>query len=433
VYLLCLLLLLGPQRAAADPASHFGLNPRSMGMAGAFTAVAEDMSGLYYNPAGLVQLEGMTAGMGTLFGFPRLNEDGGRVLMPDETSFSLQVGVPLSGFLKDHLAFGVSLNMPWGKYLNGKLYEKTEPYFVMYDASIQILQVRVGGALRIPYKPLSFLSIGAALQVMGEVSGHVGFYAPLQKGGSVDPDSKLEAWAEMDVPTRFFFTVGAMAFLGDNWRVGVTYRSPQSLEVQIPIQLTVRMDSTLGLLVIPVEGLAKFTTKNWPQQVSVGASWRWKKLLLSLDLTWLDYSEYEIPYARVTLDIEKLKKDDRIQFVLPNPELLNPLKPQVEWRDMVVPRLGMEYQVTDWFIARAGYSFELSPLQGTELPIYDSDKHLFALSGRATFLRPWGLIPGRLNLDLSISNMWYVGRSILGSDTGGHIIGISFGVEVIFL
>jgi len=72
------------------------------------------------------------------------------------------------------------------------------------------------------------------------------------------------------------------------------------------------MDSTLGLLVIPVEGLAKFTTKNWPQQVSVGASWRWKKLLLSLDLTWLDYSEYEIPYARVTLDIEKLKKDDRI-------------------------------------------------------------------------------------------------------------------------
>jgi len=119
--------------------------------------------------------------------------------------------------------------------------------------------------------------------------------------------------------------------------------------------------------------------------------------------------------------------------VLPNPELLNPLKPQVEWRDMVVPRLGMEYQVTDWFIARAGYSFELSPLQGTELPIYDSDKHLFALSGRATFLRPWGLIPGRLNLDLSISNMWYVGRSILGSDTGGHIIGISFGVEVIFL
>ncbi len=434
--LLVAALLALPAPASADLASHFGMNPRTMGMAGAFTAVAEDLTALYYNPAGLVQLEGMTAATGMLVGIPNLSEDADAVDMFRENSFYLHVGVPFSGKLKDHLAFGVSLNMPWGKYLDARLYKKHEPYFVMYEASVMMLQFRAGGALRIPWGPLSWLSIGGALQVFSAVRGHVGIYAPFQTAGqgeAQDPDSRLEASAEMDVPTRFFFTLGAMAFLGERWRVGVAYRSSMSQDVEIPVTLTTRLDSVLGKLEIPVAGMAQFTSKYWPQQVTVGVSYRRKRLLLSLDLTWLNYSDYVVPVGRMTLDIDQLKKDPRIKAILPDPELLAPLEPKLEMTDMLVPRLGVEYQFLDWLFARAGYFYERSPINSVDLPIYDCDKNGFALSARGSFLRPLGLLPGRLNVDVSVTDVWYVGRSVLGSEVGGHVFGFSAGVEVIFL
>ena len=434
--MLLLLLSLRPAPAAADLASHFGMNPRSMGLAGAYTGLAEDVTALYYNPAGLVQLQGMTASFGLLFGRPLLAEDGTSLNMYEENSFYLHVGLPLSGKLKDHLAFGASLNMPWGKYLNAKLFKKHEPYFMMYDASVQMLQVRAGGALRIPWGPLNWLSLGAAVQVFGWVNGNVGFYAPFQKAGDgepEDPDAKLEAWAEMDVPTSFFFTAGAMAFIGDRWRVGLTYRSAVRQDVEIPIVLTTRLESLVGRLEIPISGVARFTSKYWPQQVSLGATFKHKKLLVTLDLTWLDYSEYVVPIGTVLLDIEKLKKDPRIGVILPEPELLHPIKPKVELLDMLVPRVGAEYQLLSWLTARAGYAYERSPVQNTDLPIYDCDKNTFALSARASFLKPLGLLPGLLNIDLSLMDVWYVGRNVLGSEVGGHVLSVSTGVEVIFL
>ena len=431
-----MLLGLLPAGARADLASHFGMNPRTMGLGGAFTAVAEDLTALYYNPAGLVQLQGMTAATGVLVGLPGLREDSRTLEMFRESSFFVHVGVPFSGRLKDHLAFGVSLNMPFGKYLDARLYKKQEPYFVMYEASVMMLQFRAGGALRIPWGPLSWLSIGGALQVFSAVQGHVGIYAPFQKGGAGDPDdpdSRLEASAEMDVPTRFFFTLGAMAFLGKHWRVGLSYRSSMSQEVEIPITLTTRLESNIGRLEIPVAGMASFTSKHWPQQLTLGASFRRGRLLVSLDLTWLDFSDYIIPTGRMTLDIDRLKNDPRISLILPDPELLAPLEPRVELSDVVVPRLGVEFQVLDWLTARAGYFYERSSINSVDLPIYDCDKNGFSLSARASFMRPLGLLPGRLNVDLAITDVWYVERTVLGSEVGGHVFGVSAGVEVIFL
>ncbi len=422
--------------ARADLASHFGMNPRTMGLAGAYTGVAEDLTALYYNPAGLVQLQGMTAAAGVLVGVPGLQEDGDAVDMLRENSFYLHVGLPFSGKLKDHLAFGVSLNMPWGKYLDAKLYKKHEPYFVMYEASVMMLQFRAGGAVRIPWGPLNWLSLGGALQVFSAVRGHVGIYAPFQTASgnkAQDPDSRLEASAEMDVPTRFFFTLGAMAFIGDRWRVGLTYRSAMSQDVQIPVTLTTRLDSVLGKLQVPVAGMASFTSKYWPQQVSLGTSYRHKRLLVSVDLTWLNYADYVVPIGRMTLEIERLKEDPRIKAILPDPELLAPREPKLEMSDMLVPRIGVEYQLLEWLTARAGYFFERSPINSVDQPIYDCDKNGFSLSARASFLRPMELLPGRLNVDVSVTDVWYVGRTVLGSEVGGHVFGFSAGVEVVFL
>ncbi len=422
----------------ADLASHFGMNPRSMGMAGAYTAVSDDVSAIYYNPAGLVQIQGLTVSTGVLYGTAYLNEDDTRIGMDDESSFYLHVGVPLSGKAKDHFALGITLNMPFGRQMHGRLYKKDIPYFVAYDSAVQLMQFRAGAAFRVPWEPLSFLTFGASIQVLGSVSGAVTMYVPLQKeedGKAADPDSRMEAWIELDVPTAVFYTVGAMAAIGPNVRLGLAYRSEQSIEMELPVNITARIAASDKMkITIPVTGLAEFNPKFYPQQVALGLSFRRGPLLLSFDLTWVDYSSYQIPYARVSLDVEKLKQDPGLKLLVgPDGQILPPYIPDLKWNDMLVPRLGVEAELLKWLTLRGGYFFERSPLEHTEIPSYDCDKHGFNLGARASFLRPWDLLPGRLNIDLAVEEIWYVGRDILGSDVGGHVFAISGGIEVVFL
>lgn len=433
-----LLFLLVAQPAYADLASHFGMSPRTMGLGGAFTGVSDDVSAIYYNPAGLVQLQGLSVSSGVLVGRAYLNEDSTRLPMDDENSFYLHVGIPLSGLLKDHFALGITLNMPFGRQLHGRLYRKDEPYFVAYDSAVQLMQFRAGASFRIPWEPLSFLTFGASIQVLGSVSGGVTMYVPLQQeenGVAADPDSRMEAWIELDVPTTVFYTVGAMAHMGEHLRLGLAYRSEQSIEMLLPVNITARIAASDTMkITIPVAGLAEFNPKFYPQQVALGASFRRGKWLVALDLTWIDYSSYQIPYAKVTLDVEKLKQDPGLRMLIgPDGQILPPHVPDVQWTDMIVPRLGLEYTVLKWLTLRGGYFYERTPLKSTEIPSYDCDKHGFNLGARGAFLRPWDIIPGQLNIDVTVEELWYVERMVLGSEVGGHVFAFSAGVEVVFL
>ncbi|MCA9672164.1 MAG: outer membrane protein transport protein [Myxococcales bacterium] len=424
--------------ARADLASHFGLNPRTMGLAGAYTGVADDVTALYYNPAGLVQLKGMTAAAGILFGAPLLNEDGARLDMRRETSWYLHVGIPFTGKLKDHLALGFSLNIPWGSLFSARVYRKQDPYFVLYDGSVDLLQLRVGAAFRIPWKPLSFLSFGASIQVLASVVGTIGFYAPFQRGektNDFDSDQRLEANLDLDVPTEGFVTVGVMARIGEHFRVGASYRGRQFIGVEIPVKLNTRLalagNSAINL---PVDATAILRAKYYPQQVSLGGSFRSKRWLVALDLTWVNYADYQVPFARIDLDIERLIRDPGVLIFLgPDATLLAPRAPKIEFSNMIVPRLGVEYTALDWLIVRGGYFYEHSPLKTTDFPIYDTDKHSFSLGARATFLKPLGLLPGRLNIDVSLTDIVYIGRDILGSRASGHVLGLFTGVEITLL
>lgn len=422
--------------ARADLASQFAMSSRSLGLGGAYAAVSEDMAALYYNPAGLVQLRSMTVSAGLLAGLPFLREDGADPGTPREVSTYLHAGLPLGGSLEDLLAFGVSLNLPWGKLLGSTLHKKQEPYFVLYDNSVQQLQIRLGAAGRIPWKPLSFLTFGVSVQVLGAVRGEIGFYSPFQPGGDApaDPDAALEAWADIEVPTSTFVTVGMMAAIGDSWRVGLTYHQAQSIDVQFPISFTTRLSVSSDLEVgIPVQADARFTTKYHPQQLTLGASYRRGALMVALDLSWIDYSAYQIPYARLELDLERLKLDPGLRLFLgPDATLLDPMRPDVRWRDVLVTRVGAEYRVLPWLVVRGGYSFEPSPLTGTDFPIYDCDKHGFALGARVSLHRPLGLLPGWFHWDLAVQELLYAGRAVMGAEVGGHVFAVSTGLEISF-
>ena len=61
-----------PSVSAATLAETGGLGARATAMGGAFTAVADDFSAAYYNPAGLAQIEGYSISIEYLLVLPQI-------------------------------------------------------------------------------------------------------------------------------------------------------------------------------------------------------------------------------------------------------------------------------------------------------------------------------------------------------------------------
>jgi long-subunit fatty acid transport protein len=226
-----------------------------------------------------------------------------------------------------------------------------------------------------------------------------------------------------------------MARIGDHVRVGLSYRGRQFIGVEIPVEINTRLALAGGSAInLPVDATAILRAKYYPQQVSLGGSFRSERWLVALDLTWVNYADYQVPFARIELDIERLTRDPGVLLLLgPNATLLSPRAPAIEFSNVVVPRVGVEYKALSWLTVRGGYFYEHSPLKTTDFPIYDTDKHSFSLGARASFLRPLGVLPGRLSIDVSLTDIVYVGRDILGSRAGGHVLGLFSGIEITLL
>ncbi len=67
-----------PEREFGEPWNGVGVGARALGMAGAYTALSDDMSGVYWNPAGLIQMRDTQAGVMT--GSPYWTREPGNIV-----------------------------------------------------------------------------------------------------------------------------------------------------------------------------------------------------------------------------------------------------------------------------------------------------------------------------------------------------------------
>ncbi len=104
-----LLLILFPFKGAAGPAAFLeqGIGPRAMGMGGAFTAVADDATAGYWNPAGLGHIEHIQA-TAMLQRLASQEWPGMEDIRPGYNFFNVAVPFNMTGLL-DSGAFSVSL------------------------------------------------------------------------------------------------------------------------------------------------------------------------------------------------------------------------------------------------------------------------------------------------------------------------------------
>jgi len=385
----------------------FGASCKAIAMGQAFTAVADDFSTAYYNPAGLTQIRSpLEMTIGYFYAKPRaqarflLTKDQGANIYEQPSSHGAIIGTASSldfaGLIQAHplfkpLSFGMVfwLNLPvMSQYQVGP--EAYRPHFLRYEMGHTLMSM----AISLAYEITPWLSIGAGIFPTQNACSKQTVFSAFNHSDYPDqfieallgfplnlftPDQVLGArvsiWQEAKwgvVPIVGVLLKPPVKSLRDKISLGVSWRGENNTHhARGPLIIRVGIETPEGAPVelagIPVGvTFIDFFMLGYvgyqPAQATFALTARpVGGLVLSFDLTWKDYSKFV---------------DHAGQRPVP------PLE------DIYVPRFGAEYAFNPQFSSRIlsgisqialrwGYFFEPTPVADLDKPhthnIYDTD------------------------------------------------------------
>lgn len=398
--------------------------PRAMALAGAYTALSDDAAALFFNPAGLSSVDGSSAALEFAFAFPRLTAgptggDRRKLETPRDDGYGLYLAWSPDKFLDGGLGLGFSVVLPHRRAVHFNIHPVDEPYFVLFENSIELLELRIGAS----YRFLDFVSVGGSVLLLAGLDGDVAIDAPFQNVANLDPSKRTTLELSAILPNKEFFSAGVLVGPWEGFTFGLTYRESTFVRVRLPIDF----NPQIGELALPTIATLDVKVKYTPPQLAFGAAYRYSpSLLFVADLTWAQYSEYELPYGDVSLDLSDLAMDLA---------LLPPRRPVAELTDVFVPRIGAEWAIDPALVVRGGYYYLASFINSVDLPILDSDKHNFAL-GASYRIDPLILGETESKVVWTVSAagqlLWHVKRATAGFDHAGVVFATSFGTEILY-
>ena len=262
--ILVLLFITAPARAHV--LDRYGFGPRAVGMGGAYCAVADDFSALWYNVGGLTQIEGNSIHAGFMMSRPLLSLDldpakgvtkkQARAL--DELEKNQADVDEVNGYLfaitvKPHriLAFGIGAYLPEGLVVRLDPLDAHIPTFVLHENRSQRVVSLVGGSIRV----LPTLSVGGGIRLFLKTKGTINIPLALNQE-NLEIQAGEQAQEPLDPATRvkLDFPLTTYPFFGvhfqpmENLRLGVSYQHGYTLELNIKakVDLSVR-NYTLAL------------------------------------------------------------------------------------------------------------------------------------------------------------------------------------------
>lgn len=396
------IVLVWPAEARANPIDSFGLGSRGAAMASAQAALATDFSANYYNPAGLARGRDLRIAVGYLWAEPQLSMDGVDNDVDPAHGVSFGAAAPGRAF-GIPFAFGIGLYLPDDRVSRVRSLTQRTPRWELYDNRTQRLYL----AANLAVEPLPGLSVGAGLSFMSANSGTLGV-----RGFATYPDpalSELRHRVDADLKAVRYPQAGVRWAPVEWLELGAVYRGEFQLDLSLEAALEGDLLAFDAFTIEGVRVLLESASVNafLPQQVVFGAAVRPRQdLVLTADLTWVDWSAYESPVSRVRYDLtvpipEELQDSVKIPAAPPGTD---PLPPR--FRDRFVPRVGAEWRraLSPSFelAVRAGWAFEASPVpdQTGEMNFVDADRHVLAAGlGLAMRLLP-AVLPKPVELDL---------------------------------
>ena len=359
----------------------------AVGMGGAFTGEADRPSAVYFNPAGITQIDSIEESAGLTWAQPQVkfesaNNTGDAKERTENFIFpDFFVTVPL---IKDKLYLGLGESSDFG---GGNEWEANSfsQYATVKD-SITNKDYRIAAA----YKINDQWSIGAG--VVNDESQFEHDQA-INQGPAGNGDTSFKATDD-----SWGFNLATMYRLNAQNQFGLDYKSPihhnyDGTEYFNNLYTGGGLGNILGGASVSTEAVQKLTL---PQSVTLGYSLKpTSKWTINFDLEWTDWSQYK----KQTTFYPNLSSFQT--SFLPGPQTR-------DWTSVWSESVGVQYSVTDKLRVRTGYQHHQTPIPqsnfDTEFP--DSDSNAITLGIGYD-------IASRLTIDIAYVADYEVSRKVV--------------------
>lgn len=343
-------------------AGGFGANEqgaKATGMANAFVAQADDPTAVYFNPAGIVQLDGTQVTVGVSPVIPGATFESNTNDATRDTTVGQKthldddpVWIPnayLTQKLNDRWSFGFGTYSNFGLETNWP--NDWEGRFIVGGTKAELLTLSVNPVLA--FKPWDRVSIS-----MGPVMQYLDVDLRRKAytfGLAGEPEAKFTG-----DDTGWGWNAALLVWLTEDIKFGAAYRS----EVRHRIYGQLEFSEEVGapFFYNDTRFAANFTT---PANAYMGLAWTYGPLTLEFDLQWTDWSSY-----------------DELKAEFKNPVGgQNELVVEEDWHDAWAYRFGGQFAVTEYLDVRAGIAYDESPIPSRSVSprIPGSDRWIYAV------------------------------------------------------
>ncbi len=401
---LMLAALAAPAIASGFPDT-YGFGIRAMAMGNAFTAVADDFSAVYYNPAGLSQKSGHEVELNVMYGAPQFEVttlSGQKLVTVDTNGYirtdpteamsghDLKLAVPLIGAVLDvsrvvpvlpmNVRFGVGVSMPQGFDSSYQMhdYPPDQPHFIRYGDNIDRMVLNLGIGIECVE---DLLHLGLGTYVM--LGGPGMFFVDDQQDILQAYQNEVVAQAEF-VPTWSFEPVAGILVtpFDGKLKLGLSYAAAGEVDMG-PVHILSRMVIG-GSLHVGIPMTLDINCFYTPAQTRMGLAVDLDNFLISLDVAHQQWSKYDY------------SETDKHHYNIANAyDPINNPRGYVgietgspDFDDTVNISLGGEYRINQDASLLMGFSHVPTPVpsQSGRISNYlDADKKVYSLGASYTF------------------------------------------------
>ena len=393
---LAALLLVMSVSAQASGFLIFEQGTKAMGMAGAFTAQADDPSALFHNAGGIAfqnkrdfYLGGtLVTGEADFKGAPPYPGNG-----VTEATEKLKELVPHFYWVEpinDRLSFGLGLNAPFGLSVEWADKDNFTGRFISTRSALTAIDLNPS----IGWKASDSFGIGIGVIARFtevELINRQLAEPPLVPFPLEIAESKLEGGMDQG----YGFNIGVLHRYNNSFHWGFQYRSKMEVDydgeltlTQIPTGIP-PIDAALGAILPFGQKVGGKTAIEFPDIASLGfgfatSSTSW----LELDINWTGWSTFD----SLVVEIDSPVLDD--------------LELHQDWSDSMQYRLGFRFNTGPKMQWRLGYIYDETP---------QPDKTVSPLlpdANRNDFTFGWGYMAGRFNFDLALMYVKFDERTV---------------------
>lgn len=322
------------------------------GMGNAFTAVADDASAVWYNPAAITALEGTNLTLGGVFVAPRTEHKTATATDEIKSRFHTLPHFYATRKLSDKWAVGLGVNAPYGLSTDWNPVNAVTRE-IATKSSLKAVYTNLNGA----YKVNDNLSVaaGGTFVRMDAVMNK-----KIENSGALSQN--IEQTLEGD-GTSAGWNLAAM-YKWNKWNFGANYRSKVKVGIDGTINLpTTGLFATLALP--PANNKTGRTNITLPDTFQLGAAYRpsddWLFSAEADYTNWTTYSQLVIDYQR----------DDGSWTQSVDPK---------NWKAVWAFRLGTEHKVNENLRLRAGAYYDLTPVKNYYFETRNPDSNRLAFS-----------------------------------------------------